>query len=1125
MKICKKWDNIISLKKTLLIMKISVLLFIAGFLHVSANSYGQETKLTLKESNVELGNLLSYIETQSEFLFFYNNDRIDKTMKVNVDVSNSTIATVLDQVLAGTGIIYQVIDRAVILTEKTDSHYKQGITVSGTVSDESGSTIPGVNVVIKGTTLGQVTDADGKYTVHVSNKDAVLTFSFIGYVSQEIVVGDRLQIDVTMAEDTRELEEVVVIGYGSMEKRRLTNAVVSVKPDNFVGGSVKSIGQVLQGKVAGLSISTTSGDPTASVDILLRGTNTLNGNNNPLVLIDGIPGNMQMLSPEDIASIDILKDGSSAAIYGTRATNGVILITTKKGQTDVLELEYNAYVSTESFFNQPKVMTAQEWRENRAVGEHTNLDWGDNTNWLDAIQRESMPVTFYQSVSFRGGNQKTSYLASINYRDGEGIFRNSDVQQTNARLNINHSMFDNKLVFSLNYLTNYYNFTTTTDGDGSFNSTAYSYAIRSNPTAPLKVTDPTTGKSTWMEPQPHFGVSEGVFTKPVAMLEDGLGKQKRQQTNLYGTISLYPVTGLKLEALLSYQRHNMTRGFATTFEHPDVANNPSAKKGFASRASVENQERLLELTAQYTNTFLEKHLFTILGGYTYNDRYSESFWVNNSDFPTDQFTYNNIGIGKDLPAGLAGMSSGKNSGNLIGFFGRLNYSFDDKYLLAASLRYEGDSKFVGSDQEWGLFPAVSAAWRIKQEGFMQDVSFIDDLKLRAGFGITGIAPSQYYQSFYRLGYTSNTNSFYYNGQWISILEPRGNRNPEFTWEKKNEFNIGLDFSFINSRLSGSIDMYDRKTKDLLYNYGVPVPPNAYNTMLRNVGTISNRGVEALVTVVPVKTKEFQWQSTLTFSTNTNKLEAFYTDYSESVDYLEFRPFGDEMNQQITHRIQVGEPIGQFYSWKYLGVDSEGRWVTAVPNKVFNPNDPETYDVYTGEGSIPADDRQFVGNALPKYYAGFNNYFSWKGIDLTITMRGAFKYQLLNRQRARIGIVDPGKIGYNCLSVAYDEQPVVVGSAIGTSIVPRNNITLNSFFFEDADFWKIDNITLGYTFNTSKVNWLKNARVYASLLNAFCFTKYSGTDPEVDTGGLMPGIDWENKYPTTRVYTIGFNVKF
>jgi hypothetical protein len=455
----------------------------------------------------------------------------------------------------------------------------------------------------------------------------------------------------------------------------------------------------------------------------------------------------------------------------------------------------------------------------------------------------------------------------------------------------------------------------------------------------------------------------------------------------------------------------------------------------------------------------------------------------------------------------------------------LNYSFADRYLLAASLRYEGDSKFVGSNQEWGLFPAVSAAWRIKQENFMQNVSFINDLKLRVGFGVTGIAPSEYYQAYYRLGYTGNSQSFYYNGQWINILEPMGNRNPEFTWEKKYEYNAGLDFSLLKNRLSGSIDLYERKTKDLLYNYGVPVPPNVYSTMLKNIGTISNRGIEVLLTLVPLKTKEFQWQATLTYSTNVNKLEAFYTDYTESVDYMQFTPFSGEINPQISHRVQVGQPIGQFYTFKYLGVDKDGKWIIEIPNVTFDPNNPETYAVYSGEGSIPAEYRQYVGNALPKFYAGFNNNFSYKGIDLGITMRGAFRHQIMNYQRALIGVLDPGKVGYNTLSVAYDKQPVVVGDEIGTFVVPRNNITMHSFFVEDADFWKIDNITLGYTFNTNKINWLKNARIYVSILNTFCFTNYSGTDPEAGTGGLTPGIDWADKYPTTRIYTIGFNAKF
>lgn len=1115
-----------SFKDYFRIMRVTLfLLFACGFQLLAMNTEAQNSIITFSSNSISVGQLIEEIERQTDYLVVYSNREIDINSRVTIRNKSDKVSSFLKEALVGVGINYKFENDYIILS-KNDSQLdqlQQQEKITGTVTDAKGEPIIGANVTIMSKSIGTITDIDGNFTIQASQND-MLQVSFIGYQTHVTKVEGK-HITILLQEDAEMLEEIVVVGYGTQKKSLLTSSVASVKSENFVTGSIKDIGQVLQGKVAGLSISTTSGDPTAGTDIMLRGVNTLNGSNSPLVLIDGIPGNLQMLSPEDIESIDILKDGSSAAIYGTRATNGVILITTKKGSAEKMEVEYNTYISTEQFFNKPDVLTAAEWCEKRAIGEHANLNWNGNTDWLDAIQRKNMPLTHYHSVSLRGGSEKTNYMASVNFRGAEGIFRNSDAKQTNARLNLNHRMFNDKVAISLNYLTNFRNFTTTVDGDGSFNATAYSYAIRSNPTGPVTVIDPVTGKSRWMEPQPDFGVSEGVVTNPVAMLEEGIGLQKQQRNTIYGTISVYPITGLKLDAHLSYQRYNMTRGFATTFEHPDVANNPAAKKGRASRASYEMEDRLLELTAQYSNTFLQKHAFTVLAGYSYSDHYREGFGMDNSDFPTDQFTYNNIGIGKDLAEGLAGMASHKYSGNLIGFFGRLNYSFDDKYLLTASLRYEGDSKFIGSNKEWGVFPAVSAAWRIKQEEFMKDVDFINDLKLRTGFGVTGIAPNVYYQSYYRLGYTSNDNSFYYNGKWINILEPRSNRNPEFTWETKNEWNIGLDFAMFNNRLSGNIDYYNRETRNLLYNYGVPVPPNAYSTMLKNVGVISNHGIEILVNVIPVKTKDFEWSSTITFSTNSNKLKRFYTDYSETVDYMEFYPFGDEMNQQMTHRIQVGKPIGELYTWKYLGVDSQGRWVTAVKGKEFNPDDPDTYNIYTGEGSLPAENRQYVGNAIPKFYAGFNNYFSYKNFDFGVTMRGAFGYQLLNRQRARIGIVDPGKVGYNVLSVAYEKQPVVVGEGRGTSVVPTNNITLNSFFVEDADFWKIDNITLGYTLKSNKIPWLNSLRLYASVSNAFCFTNYSGTDPEVGTGGLTPGIDWEDKYPTTRVYTIGLNVKF
>jgi len=999
----------------------------------------------------------------------------------------------------------QIYSFALLLLFVVCPAFAAAMEVSGVVTDSNGEAIIGAAIYNQQTEKGTVTDLDGKFTIE-AEKGHTLRFSYMGYETIEQSVGGP-SMKVVMQEDLVGLDEVLVVGYGSIEKKKVTSAIASVKAEDFNVGNVKSAGQLIKGKVAGLNITTNSGNPVGDVEIELRGTNSLKSGSSPLVLIDGVPGDLKQVSPDNIAAIDVLKDGSAAAIYGTRANNGVILVTTKQAtSTGKSNVVYNGYVSTEQITRTPEILTPEKYRELLASGTgyvEENSDYGSSTNWLNEITR--FPVSQYHSVSLDWGNGKTSLFANVSYRNAQGVFLKSDSKELTGRITVNHSAFNDKVKFNVNALLNKNDYTTTVDGDGSFNSYAYGQTLVANPTAPVKMSD-----GSWCQPK-FLGVDIATWENPAALLNEREGENKNFNGRIYGNISYSPFSFLKFNLLLSYQRYNKTRGFSQSSR--DISSTVyNSTPLFASRAATTQDDRMLELTGQFDKKF-GQHQVTVLAGYSYMDNVYEHFWMNNYDFPSDQLTYNSMGLGKALAEGKAGMYSYKRSGNLIGFFGRVNYNFDERYLLQASLRYEGDSKFVGSNQEWGLFPAVSAAWRINKEGFMSGVKFIDDLKIRGGYGVTGTAPSSYYQTISRLAYSGTGNSFYYGGEWVTPIQPANNVNTNFTWEKKHEYNIGLDFSVLKGRISGAFDYYNRTTSDLLWDFSVPVPPYEYGTTTANIGTIRNNGVELMLSGVPVKRKVFSWTTTVMFSTNHNQLtELDYSAYEVENPRDYFFTNGMDGQYSCTHRVKVGEPIGQIWGYKVNSITEEGKWIFDDPT---NPGGTFTSD----DESINIETHgQVLGNSLPKYYVNFNNEFRIGHFDIGVTMRGAFGYKIINQYRL---------YNENVSNKRSNNKPVsafepVMGISVCTNPIEK----VISYYVEDGDYWKIDNITLGYTLSTPKCKYLRSLRVYGTVDNAFLFTNYKGNDPEsASRGGLTPGIDYQNQYPTTRAYTPGLNLTF
>lgn len=1060
-------------------------LFLASQMTISAQNVSFSTnKVTLKSA-------FEKIEKASKYKIAYNSSQLDANRSVTLSKTSGDVFGMLTQLLKGTNCTYEMEGNYIIIKpfQKNQTSGKK-VKVRGVIKDETGEPIIGATIRVKGHSEGTVSDFDGNFSLDVTG-DNTLQISYIGYQTKEFVVGKQHHFSIVLEEDKKILNEVVVIGYGTQKKGDITSSVGSVKSEDFTAGAINDAGQLIQGKIAGLSVTNPSGNPVGGTEISLRGNTTILGaSTNPLILIDGVPGDFNTVAPEDIESIDVLKDGSAAAIYGSRGTNGVVLITTKKSKgNNINEVQYSGYLSLSTIAKKPDFCDANDYRQQIKDGlRDAAWDLGDNTNWIDAIIRTGL--SHVHNVSFKGGNAQTNYIFNVNYRNLQGIFKRSDKEEFQGRAEVNHSMFDDKLRFNFQLLGNQTGYTATSDG-GSFNTYSWRQALIHNPTEPIKNAD-----GSWHE-------NTGIFNydNPVSRIYECDGEQKISQTRFSSNITLTPIKELTFNALFSYDKINQEGGYYETKKH--ISNVRDGMNGYASTGASSTVTKLVELTAQFHKNFGD-HTIQALAGYSYQESTYSNQYERNYNFPTDLYSWHNIGVGQALKEGLGTEYSYWLDTNLIGFFGRLNYNYKNRYLLMASVRHEAASQLAGTDKPWGTFPSVSLGWRITEEKFMKNQKVFDDIKLRAGYGVTGSQPSQSFLGVPLLGYGDY---YLYNGQWIRALQPTQNSNDKLKWEEKHEYDIGADFSVLNYRLNVSIDWYYRLIKGLLYDYSVPSPPNLYTTTRANVGEMSNNGLEIMVNAIPVQTKDFKWETTITFSTNSNKLKSLSNDlYQTSSDYF-MSGWIEEPIKTESHIVRIGHKVGDIYGFKVVDVDESGKWIYLDKdgNRV-------NYDDFTHS----FEDKQILGNGVPKWYLGFNNQFRYKNFDLAINMRGAFGFQIMNGMR--MFYENRSRQDWNRLRSAYDK---VFGKAVLNTLCSEE---FNSYYVENGDYWKIDNITLGYSF--SKINkWIKALRLYASVNNAITITGYKGIDPEVSTSGLAPSYDNRDSYPHTRAFTFGMNVTF
>ena len=984
---------------------------------------------------------------------------------------------------AGTYPLYAADTSNRLATENT----QQRIKVTGTIVDKSGEPIIGANIVEKGTTNGTISDLDGRFTLNVQSATSVLVVSYIGYKTTETSAKEK-NTRITLTEDSELVDEVVVIGYGTQRKGDVTSAVASVKAEDFTIGKIGDAAELIKGKVAGLTIAKGSGDPNAESTIRLRGVISLAGSNTPLVLVDGIEGNLGTVAPENIASIDVLKDASAAAIYGTRGANGVILITTKAGKREEkTKASYSGYTALSKFGKTLDFMSAEDVRQ----GMTSFTDKGYDTDWLKAITRTAF--THNHNFNISGGNQKTTYSADFTYRKEEGVIIDTYNDEMKMNFDVSHWMLNDMLKVNFNMVKGLHkNSATNANDDGASN--IYRQAIIHNPT-----------ESIWNEDGTYYeNFQVNYYYNPVGMVKERKGEYDTEWTRMTGNVTLEPIKGWQTNLMLATRRSKgHDKGYYTSEYFSQKMENHT---GYAYHSQNDSRTDNLEITSKYDTKF-KNHRLDALVGYSYQYNVNEGFNANNYDFQNDFFLYNNLGIGSALKKGKAGMGSYKNDNTLVGFFGRVSYGYANKYNALISVRHEGSSKF-GDNHKWGTFPSASLGWTISNEEFMKGFDWLNNLKLRAGFGITGVIPGSSYQSLtlYNLG-----SSYYYeNGEWKPGLEVASNPNPDLKWEKSTEFNVGLDLSVLDERLSASVDVYTKKTSDMLWWFDVPTPPNLYPQTLANVGEMRNSGIELAINATPIRTSKFEWKTTLTASHNINKLLSLSNDLYETANKHDEGGLGEPISIS-THRLEVGKAVGQHFGLKSVGVSEKGLWL------IENPATGEAEE-FTDNMLNNDQYRQYLGTGLPKVYLGWNNTFRYKNFDLSFQMTSQLGFKILNEPRAF----------YENNSIAYNRLKSVKKAPYGGqyTLSSAQKQTIVSYYLERGDFLKMTNMTIGYTVPLSENKYIKGIRAYVSGDNLFCITGYDGLDPELSNSeATYAGIDRRDKYPVIRSFTFGVNVTF
>lgn len=958
---------------------------------------------------------------------------------------------------------------------------QDGYEVRGIVVDEYGP-IVAATVLEQGTANGTSTDFDGSFTLKVSGKDAVVEISCIGYATVSFKAS-AVPAQIVLAEDALFLEETVVIGYGSLSKKELSSSIVQVGKEDLFKGAMNNPMEMLTGKVAGLNVTTSAAaNPNSSSSLQIRGATSLSAGNDPLVVIDGIPGgDIRTISPQDIESMTVLKDAASAAIYGTRGANGVILITTRKGSEGgegISGITYDSWFGMNFAKAHPETLSADEFRRS---GRGT--DYGYDTDWYGLLMRD-FGYDHNQYLAIDGSTKGGSYNASINFKDAKGLDIRAGRQEFGGRVAVEQKAFKNRL--QLNVALNARRVNEKWGNDGMFDT-----ALSMNPTMPVYNED-----GTFYQPTSPTGAMNPY--QELVLLE---GNNNGQRLYLLGTVQ-------GKVNILTTEKHNLTTTVSYSLDYNDLKSNyytPSNSAtsywdGYNGSASINYNKywkNHFEWLVNYS-MYLGDHSLQAVAGYTWEDDNTETMGMTNKNFTFDNMKYNNIGAGSYLTEGKASMYSGKSLSKLVSVFGRVNYNWKDIIMASASLRYEGSTKF-GANSKWGYFPAASVAWEMANMPFLKDHSdIVQSLKPRVSYGVTGRSGFGSYQS---LSTYSTRNSYFFDGQWVTGYAPSLNANPGLAWEKLVSVNIGVDFGLLNGRLRGSIDLFDRQSQDLLYNYTAPQPPYIYSSILVNVGTTQNRGIEVTIDGDIISKKDFTWAMGANWSTGSTIMKNLSNNIYKA-SYVDMGSKGGVGSNEYFFRVQEGSKVGQFYGFEYAGVDEEGNILVNTSN---GPVLASTAD--------PAE-KKYIGNGVPAHFVSWTNTLRYKNFDLNIFFRGAFGYEIFNMQKYGMGLIGSG--ADNVLRSAYIEDKDVYASGG----------VISSYFLEKGDWFKLESLTFGYNFTPNNTDILKKMRVYIAAKNLFTLTGYSGNDPSIlAVNGLTPSIDNSGAYPLATQVTLGLTMNF
>ena len=997
-------------------------------------------------------------------------------------------------------------------------------TISGLVHDsKSGMPLAGATIALDKPAATTITNEAGAFEISAPSRKVTLIISFVGYDKRSLEVGaseSNVTINLTQSA-TNQLSDVVIVGYGTQKRSDLTGAITSISADELtLGGTVSNAAQSLQGKAAGVLVTQNSRAPGGSISIRIRGSNSISSTNEPLYVVDGFPTtNGADLNPNDIESMEILKDASATAIYGARGANGVVIITTKRGKNGQSQISYSGYTGVQKIVNPFDLLNGKQYmilandlyreingQQNQqfAVYTQSQLNSTVNTDWINEATRSG--VVQSHNIQYRGGNDKTKVLTSLGYFDQNGILKNTNFKRFSGRVNLDQKIND------------FIKTGASVSGQRS-NSNIQDYGgniLQSNVILGVLEYDPTV---------PAFN-DDGTFGRPPGGKGDNplanlLGRQNeliKDRLNGNTFIEINPIEEITARVNGGIEiAHFFTGKYLPRSTYQGGIDN-----GVASTNDYTSTRQLIDAIVNYKKTFNQKHDISVMGGYAYEKTISESRSVAVKGFSTDLFSFNNLGAASTI----TGVSSGKSESLLISFFGRVNYSFDDKYLVTFTMREDGSSRF-GSDHRWGSFPSGAFAWKVDKESFFHNQNLFSTLKFRLGYGKTGNDQIGNYaalalMSNTRVTFDGNTNTA---GTHLNQGTPE---NPSLKWETTSQYNTGVDIGLLNSRLSVTVDAYYKKTTDLLIRKSLPLY-SGFSSGLSNVGAIENKGIEVEINSRNL-VNTFRWETKLNFATNRNKVLDLGS--GGDINLTSSKPMGNVSEEQFAV-IRKGEPLGSLYGYVYAGVIQTGETYAPQPNSV--PGDPKFKDISgpggKPDGKITSDDRTIIGTANPDFIYGLTNTFSYKNFDLTIFLHGSVGNDLLNMTRMNLE--------WNRTTAALNRwTPTNTNTDI-----PRNGFYyskyggyINSHFIENASFLRMKMITLGYTLNSPKRNIFKSIRLYGSVENLFTITGYSGWDPEVDTKGYESnstggqtanagaGMDY-NSYPNMRTFTVGLNLNF